>query len=62
MVEETTATAANAAAAPAGKYDQLVSQWVAANFVNSAISRNTECWNVLQKALDDLKVRLDKAG
>jgi|GEM_PF-2653454 hypothetical protein len=60
MADEIAPAAETAPAA--GKYDAVINQWVAANFVNTPMSRNTECWNVLQKALEDLKARLNKAG
>lgn len=61
MAEEATKPAAPAAAT-AGKYDQAINQWVAANFVNSPISRDVACWKLLQSSLADLKARLAKVS
>ncbi len=38
--------------------DQVVAAWVVEFFYNSPIARNTDCWNLLQKATEVLKQRL----
>lgn len=46
----------------AGKFDPHVEAWFAESFSDTALSRSTECWNLVREKLDDLKKRLAQAS
>lgn len=47
-------------AAEPSRADRVVEDWFLENIHNSPVSRNTEAFNHLRAALDDLKRRLSK--
>ncbi len=63
-VSAETAAAAKPAPAPASepappsRIDEAIDGWVADNFRNSLLARDSEIWNALMSAIPDLKRRL----
>ncbi len=48
----------NEAAPPAHGFDALIDRWHAESFNNTRLGHDTELWNLVLRAKEDLKIRI----